>query len=55
MAEVVRDAGSFRDPGGRVFSARERILRAIMPSSAAAYEAARDQGLLSRLVDLDCF
>jgi len=49
MNDVLADGGSFRDPGGRVFSAQNRILRAVMASSAPAYEATRDSGLLRRL------
>ena len=48
---MVCDAGSFRDPGGRVFLCGDRILRAVMPMSAPAYEAVRDAGLLRRLGD----
>ena len=49
MDNLLADGGSFRDPGGRIFSADGRILRAVMRSSAAAYEAVRDSGLLRRL------
>ena len=51
--KLVDDAGSFRDPGGRIFTQDDRVFRAIMPSAAAAYEAARDSGLLQKLVDKD--
>jgi ribosomal protein L11 methylase PrmA len=47
---AIADAGSFRDPGGRVFLSGDRVLRAVMPSSAAAYEGVRDAGLLDRLI-----
>ena len=49
MSLVASDPGSFRDPGGRIYSDGKRILRAVMPSSAPAYTAARDAGLLERL------
>lgn len=49
MDDVLADGGSFRDPGGRIFSAQKRILRAVMERSSAAYEATRDSGLLGRL------
>ena len=47
---AIADAGSFRDPAGRVFVSEGRILRTVMPQSAAAYEGARDSGLLARLI-----
>ena len=49
MNTITADAGSFRDPGGRVYSAGNRIYRSVMAASAAAYEAARDQGLFRTL------
>ena len=49
MDGILADGGSFRDPGGRIFTDGARILRAVMPSSAADYEAARDAGLHRRL------
>ena len=48
---MTADAGSFRDPGGRIYSSGDRILGAVMPSSAAAYEAVRDAGLFRQLAD----
>ena len=51
MTAAMANPGSFRDPGSRVFSSGDRILRAIFDTSAADYEAFRDSGLLSRLVD----
>ena len=51
MTNFIADAGSFRDPGGQVFTSGERVLRAVMLSSAPAYEAARDGGLLDALVE----
>ena len=51
MSTAIADAGSFRDPGGRVFASGGRILRAVMPASAPAYEQARDAGLLNKLIE----
>ena len=45
------DAGSFRDPSGRVLHHDSRILRAIYESGAPTYEAARDAGVLDRAID----
>jgi ribosomal protein L11 methylase PrmA len=45
------DAGSFRDPSGRVLRHDSRILRAVFEPGAAAYEAARDAGVLAKAVD----
>ena len=45
------DAGSFRDPSGRVLHHDSRILRAIFGPGAASYEAARDAGVLDRAID----
>lgn len=51
MTTAQADGGSFRDPGGRIFDSGDRILRTVMPSSAAAYEVARDSGLYCRLIE----
>jgi len=45
------DAGSFRDPSGRVVRHDSRIMRAIFEPGAAAYEAARDAGVLAKAID----
>jgi ribosomal protein L11 methylase PrmA len=47
---AIPDAGSFRDPAGRVFSSAGRIFRTVMPASAPAYEGVRDAGLLDALI-----
>ncbi|MCY7338713.1 MAG: class I SAM-dependent methyltransferase [Sphingomonas bacterium] len=44
------DAGSFRDPSGRVFRHDRRILRAIFDAGVPAYEAARASGVLDRAI-----
>ena len=49
MSSLAADPGSFRDPGGRIFSDAGRIFRSVMSSSVAAYESARDSGLLGAL------
>jgi ribosomal protein L11 methylase PrmA len=45
------DGGSFRDPSGRVLRHDGRIFRAIFEPGAAAFEAARDAGVLDRAVE----
>ena len=50
MNSIVKDPGSFRDPGSQVYSDREHVLRAVYPSSAADYEAFRDSALLDQLI-----
>ena len=51
MNDLRPDPGSFRDPGGRVYSSGSRILRTVMPSSVAPYEAARNARLYDRLIE----
>lgn len=52
MSALARiEPGSFRDPGGRVYLRDERILRAVMPSAAPAFELAEQAGVLRRLSD----
>jgi len=50
MTSASADPGSFRDPGGRVFSDGGRILRAVYDGAARDYERFRDSGLLAELV-----
>ena len=50
MTDAAADPGSFRDPGGRVFIDTDRVLRAVYPSAAANYEAARDEGVIDALI-----
>lgn len=50
MSTLISDPGSFRDPGGRVYSDGHRIFRTVNELNAEAYEKARDSGLLERLV-----
>ena len=45
------DAGSFRDPSGRVIKHERRILRAVFEAGAPNYEAARDAGVIARAVE----
>ena len=45
------DPGSFRDPAGRILRSGDRVLRAVYPAGAAAYEAARDSGALAKAVE----
>jgi ribosomal protein L11 methylase PrmA len=51
MNALARDPGSFRDPGGRVYSDGNRIFRTVNTLNADAYEQARDSGLLKRLAE----
>jgi ribosomal protein L11 methylase PrmA len=44
------DAGSYRDPSGRVFVLGDRVLRAVMPRAAADFEFVRSTGVLERLI-----
>jgi ribosomal protein L11 methylase PrmA len=48
---VIFDAGSFRDPSGRVVQHNRRILRAIFEAGAPNYEAARDAGVIARAIE----
>jgi ribosomal protein L11 methylase PrmA len=50
MSAARANPGSFRDPGSGVFELGDRIVRTVWPSSAGAYEAVRDSGLLADLV-----
>lgn len=45
------DPGSFRDPSGRILRSGERIIRAVYPHGAAAYEAAKGAGVLASAVN----
>ena len=45
------DAGSFRDPSGRVVKHDQRILRAVFEAGAQNYEAARDAGVIGRAAE----
>jgi len=50
MDEVRADAGSYRDPSGRVFVLGDRVLRTVMPRAAADFEFVRSTGVLERLI-----
>jgi ribosomal protein L11 methylase PrmA len=50
MNEVRADAGSYRDPSGRVFDLGDRVLRTVMPRAAADFEFVRSTGVLDRLI-----
>ncbi|MCP4692588.1 MAG: class I SAM-dependent methyltransferase, partial [Desulfobacterales bacterium] len=45
------NSGSFRDPSGSVFSRDGRIFRGVFKPGIADYEAARDAGVFSRLIE----
>ncbi len=44
------DAGSFRDPSGRVLRHGDRVLRAIFAAGSAQYAAAKDSGVLDAMI-----
>jgi ribosomal protein L11 methylase PrmA len=48
-SEAQPDAGSYRDPRGRIFYADGRVFRTVMPIAVADYEFVRDSGLLQTL------
>jgi len=50
MDEMGADAGSYRDPSGRVFVLGDRVLRSVMPRAAADFEFVRSTGVLERLI-----
>jgi ribosomal protein L11 methylase PrmA len=50
MNEVQADAGSYRDPSGRIFILGDRVLRTVMPRAAADFEFVRSTGILERLI-----
>ncbi len=58
MTQPQRDAGSFRDPSGYVFADGDRIIRAVMPHSDAAFSAVYDSGIVGELCQkglmIDC-
>ncbi|MEE9596341.1 MAG: class I SAM-dependent methyltransferase [Acidiferrobacterales bacterium] len=45
------DAGSFRDPSGRVYVVDGRVFRTVMPSAVEDFEFVRSTGFLERLID----
>jgi ribosomal protein L11 methylase PrmA len=50
MQEVRAEAGSYRDPSGRIFILGDRVLRTVMPRAAADFEFVRSTGVLERLI-----
>ena len=44
------DAGSFRDPSGRVYVVDGRVFRTVMPSAVEDFEFVRSTGFLERLI-----
>ncbi|MBW2113131.1 MAG: hypothetical protein JRH00_17230 [Deltaproteobacteria bacterium] len=48
---MVADAGSFRDPSGQIFSENGRIYRSIFQPGVDDYEAARDAGVYTDLME----
>ena len=49
MGAALRDAGSFRDPGGTVLVSADRVFRTVMPFAAADYESTRRTGIVEDL------
>jgi ribosomal protein L11 methylase PrmA len=49
MTDVAIEAGSFRDPRGRIFYVDERVLRTVMPMATADFDFVRSTGLVERL------
>jgi ribosomal protein L11 methylase PrmA len=45
VGAALRDSGSFRDPGGTVMVAADRVFRTVMPLAAADYESTRRLGV----------
>lgn len=50
-AAAIVEAGSFRDPGGRVFRAGEAILRTVTDAAAENFAAVSQSGIMRRLAD----
>lgn len=50
MGVAVTDAGSFRDPSGRVHLAGGRVFRTVMPCAAEDFDFVRSTGLIEKLV-----
>jgi ribosomal protein L11 methylase PrmA len=48
---AVVEAGSFRDPGGRIFSAGDTILRTVTEAAAEDFTAVNQSGIMRRLAD----
>lgn len=48
---AVVEAGSFRDPGGRVFSAGQEILRTVTDAAMENFASVRSSGILRKLAD----
>ena len=46
-----RDAGSFRDPNGYVFTQEGRVIRAIMPAMDEQFASIYDSGVIHRLAE----
>ena len=52
MADAV-DAGSFRDPKGRIYVSGDNVFRTVMPAGVKDYEFVRASGLVEKLVDAE--
>ena len=49
MSDIQRDLGSFRDPGGYVFTQGDRVIRAVMPVAADRFKSVFDSGIIQEL------
>ena len=51
MKRVSAESGSYRDPGGRIFYADDRVLRTVMPNAMDDFDFVRSTGLIRSLVN----
>jgi ribosomal protein L11 methylase PrmA len=51
VTSAIADPGSFRDPSGTVFQSDGKIYRTVAAAAAAAFQAARESGLIEALVE----
>ena len=50
MSIAVADAGSFRDPGGKIYALGGEIYRAVMGKTAGKFAAFKECGLLDKMI-----
>jgi ribosomal protein L11 methylase PrmA len=51
MSLAIADAGSFRDPSGKIYALGGEIYRAVMGKAAGEFAAFRQSGLLDRMIE----
>ena len=49
--DLIREPGSFRDPGGHIGYCGEKVFRVIMPGAAADFEKVQNTGLFAKLIE----